>query len=137
MRRYMLDTDTATYLIRGKVPELDQRVAAVDPQSLCISAVTRGELLYGMRLKEGAHRLARVVDQFLARIVCLPWDADAATHFAAAAAELHLAGTPIGTMDTMIAGHAIAIDAILVTNNGRHFSRVEKLSIENWTGARG
>ena len=128
----MLDTDTASYLIRGKTTALDARVAAVPPKRICISAVTRGELLYGMQLKDGAHRLAQVVDQFLIRVQCLPWDDTAATHFAAIAAELHKAGTPIGSMDAMIAGHAVAVGAVLVTNNARHFARVAALNIENW-----
>ena len=133
MARYLLDTDIATYLIRGQTPVLDERIAAVAPEELCISAVTRGELLYGIKLKEGAHRLSRLVDQFLERVACVPWDADAATHFATVAAQLHRAGTPIGSMDTMIAGHAIALGTVLVTNNERHFSRVSGLRIENWT----
>jgi tRNA(fMet)-specific endonuclease VapC len=65
--------------------------------------------------------------------LCLPWNAAAATHFAAVAAALHRAGTPIGIMDTMIAGHAIARASVLVTNNERHFSQVNGLKVENWT----
>jgi tRNA(fMet)-specific endonuclease VapC len=133
MARYMLDTDIATYVIRGKMPALDERIASVAAEELCISAVTRGELLYGIKLKVGAHRLSRLVDQFLERVSCLPWDAAAATHFAIVAVELHRAGTAIGSMDTMIAGHAIALGSVLVTNNERHFSRVTGLKVENWT----
>jgi tRNA(fMet)-specific endonuclease VapC len=132
MPLYMLDTDTASYLLRGHVPALDARVAAVAPKRLCISAVTRGELLFGLKLKEGAHRLAQLIDQLFIRVPCLPWDEDAATHFAAVAADLHKAGTPIGSMDTMIAGHALATGAVLITNNDRHFSRVTGLRWENW-----
>ena len=133
MPLYMLDTDTVSYLVRGKTPALDVRVAAVSPKHLCISAVTRGELLYGLRLKDGAHRLTQLVDQFLLRVQCLPWDEAAATHFASIAADLHKAGTQIGSMDAMIAGHAMATGAVLVTNNARHFSRVAGLTVENWS----
>jgi tRNA(fMet)-specific endonuclease VapC len=132
MPLYMLATDTASYLLRGHVPALDARVAAVAPKRLCISAVTRGELLFGLKLKEGAHRRAQLLDQLFIRVPCLPWDEDAATHFAAVAADLHKAGTPIGSMDTMIAGHALATGAVLITNNDRHFSRVAGLRWENW-----
>lgn len=132
MRLYMLDTDTVSYLIRGKVPALDARIAAVPPKYLRISAVTRGELLYGLHLKSDAHRLAQLVDMFLRRVQCLAWDEDAATHFASVAAELHKTGTTIGSMDAMIAGHARASAAVLVTNNTRHFSRIADLKIENW-----
>ena len=135
MPLYMLDTDTASYLIRGKSPTLDARVAAIAPKYLCISAVTRGELLYGIQLKEGANKLAQVIDQFLIRVQCLPWDAAAATQFAAIAAGLHKAGAQIGSMDAMIAGHAVAVGAVLVTNNTRHFARVADLTIQNWSRA--
>jgi tRNA(fMet)-specific endonuclease VapC len=67
-------------------------------------------------------------------VQCLPWDEEAATHFAAIAADLHKAGTSIGSMDAMIAGHAVATHAVLVTDNARHFSRVVGLTIENWSG---
>ncbi len=129
----MLDTDTVSYLVRGKSPALDKRVSKTPPEDLCISAVTRGELLYGLHLKQGAHRLGKVIEQFLMRVQCLPWDEHAATHFATVAAQLHASGTPIGSMDAMIAGHAIAKKAILVTNNVRHFERVIGLRVENWT----
>lgn len=132
MPLYMLDTGTVSYLIRGKAPALDARIRAVPPKHLCISAVTRGELLYGLNLKDGAQRLAQLIELFLQRVRCLPWDEAAATHFASVAAELHRAGTTIGSMDAMIAGHARAAGAVLVTDNGRHFSRMSGLKIENW-----
>lgn len=132
MPQYMLDTDTVSFLIRGRTPVLDAHVANVAPKNLCISAVTRGELLYGLKLKDGAHRLEQLIDQFLVRVQCLPWDEAAATRFASIAAELHKAGTPIGGMDAMIAGHAMACGAVLVTNNARHFSRVTGIRVENW-----
>jgi tRNA(fMet)-specific endonuclease VapC len=129
---YMLDTDTVSDLVRGKSPALDARVREAAPAQLCISAVTRGELLYGLRGKDGAHRLEKVIEQFLARVHCLPWGEDAATRFATVAADLHRSGMPIGTMDAMIAGHALAEQAVLVTNNIRHFERVAGLRVENW-----
>jgi tRNA(fMet)-specific endonuclease VapC len=130
---YMLDTDTSSYLIRGSAPALDKRIRALAPEKVCISSVTRAELLFGVRLKDGATRLSRLVDQFLYRIKSLPWDAVAADRFAALAAELTRAGTPIGAMDAMIAGHALAVGAVLVTNNMRHYARVGGLLVENWT----
>lgn len=133
MPLYMLDTDTVSYLVRGKSPALDTHMATVLPKHLCISAVTRGELLYGLKLKDGAHRLAQVVDQFLLRVQCLPWDDAAATRFASIATGLHKAGMPIGSMDAMIAGHAVAAGAVLVTNNARHFSGVAGLTVANWS----
>ena len=89
-----------------------------------------------IRARERAPDLSRVVDQFLARVSGLPWDADAATHFATLAVELHRAGTPLGTTDTMVAGHAMAIGAILVVSNENHLPRVAGLRTENWTRRR-
>ena len=86
-----------------------------------------------IRLTEQAAHLSRVLDQFLTRVPCLPWDAEAATHFAGIAVDLHRTGSPIGSMDTMIAGHALAVGAVLVTGNERHFARVTGLKVENWT----
>lgn len=132
MALYMLDTDMASYLVKGTFSGLDAWISTTPHEQLCISAVTRGEMLYGIRLKEGAHRLAQVIDQFLRRMPCLAWDESAATRFADVAAELHKAGTPIGSMDAMIAGHAMAAGAVLVSNNARHFGRISGLRLENW-----
>ncbi len=129
----MLDTDTASYVIRGGSPRLDQRIAAVPMDDVCISAVTRAELLYGVRLKPGAERLARLVGAFLSRVRAVGWDESAADRFAIIAGDLNLAGQRIGPFDTMIAAHALAIDATLVTNDVAHFSGVSGLSVENWS----
>lgn len=130
--RYMLDTDTASYIIKGSHPALDRRLASMPATDVCISSVTRAELLYGVHRKPGAHHLARVVAQFLATISSLPWDDEAADRFARVAAELAIAGKSIGTFDTMIAAHAVAMDAVIVTNNVQHFSRVAGATVENW-----
>jgi tRNA(fMet)-specific endonuclease VapC len=68
----MLDTDSVSYLIRGNCPALDAHVARARPDDLCISAVTRGELLFGLELTPGAHRLAQLVDRFLQHVRSLP-----------------------------------------------------------------
>ncbi len=132
MALHMLDTDTASHLIRGTDHALDARISRIASSDLCISAVTRGEFLYGLRLLEGAYRLESLLDQLLRRVRSLAWDDAAAGHFATIASALHKAGTKIGTMDAMIAGHAFSVGAVLVTNNVRHFSRVEGLDVQNW-----
>ena len=129
----MLDTDTASYVIRGGRPRLDARIAAVPMGDVCISVITRAELLYGLRRRPGAERLARLVGAFLSRVRAVGWDEAAADRFASVAADLDLAGRRIGPFDTMIAAHALAIGATLVTNNTAHFSRVSGLAIENWS----
>ncbi len=133
---HMLDTDTASYLIRGESPKLDQRIRALRPGTLCISVITRSELLLGVALKPDSRTLARIVDEFLATIPSRSWDDAAAAEFARSAAHLQQTGQPIGAMDTMIAAHALALNAVLVTHNTRHFSRVPGLRIEDWCGSK-
>jgi predicted nucleic acid-binding protein len=86
-----------------------------------------------IRHMEQAQHLSRLVDEFFVRVSCFPWDADVATHFANVAIELHRVSTSISTTDMMIAGHAIAVGAVLVTSNERDFTRVRGLRLENWT----
>lgn len=129
----MLDTDIASYVIKGNAPKVDARLRNLDVRRVCISAVTRGELRFGVKLLPGANRLSAEVERFLNGVHTLPWDEAAADQFADVRADLHQNGTPIGSMDTMIAAHAKATGAILVTNNVKHFRLVKGLSVENWT----
>jgi tRNA(fMet)-specific endonuclease VapC len=128
----MLDTDTSSYVIKGNAPTVDAHLRSLDVAQVCISAVTRAELRVGVRRLRGANRLASEVEKFLAGVYTLPWDEVAADQFAEVRAGLERGGTPIGTMDTMIAAHAKALNAILVTNNVKHFRLVKGLAIENW-----
>jgi len=128
----MLDTDIASYAIKGNAPKVDAHLRNLDVRQVCISAVTRGELRFGVKLLPGANRLSAEVERFLSGVHTLPWDEAAADQFADVRADLQRNGTPIGSMDTMIAAHAKATGAILVTNNVKHFRLVKGLSVENW-----
>lgn len=129
---YMLDTDCASYLIRGSHPALDARVSRARPGQLAISMVTRGELLFAVERKGNPPRLQALVGRFLMQVSALAWDEAAAASYAVVRAALEQSGNPIGNLDTMIAAHAIATESVLVTNNQRHFSRVPSLRMENW-----
>ena len=129
---YLLDTDTCSYAIRNASTALDARLATASPDSLAISAVTRAELMFGLEKRGNPRELTRLVHGFLDRVAVMPWDAQAADHFAQLRALLERGGTPIGIFDTMIAGHALALKATLVTNNQKHFQKVKALKIENW-----
>jgi tRNA(fMet)-specific endonuclease VapC len=131
MTLYMLDTNAASEAMRGH-PAFDARLQALPPGQWCISAVTCSEIRYGVARRPEAVRLHRLVDEFLRVASILPWDAKAATRHGGLRAELKARGTPIGDFDKMIAAHALAIDAVVVTDNTRHFSRVPGLVIENW-----
>lgn len=135
MTLYMLDTDSASHLIRSAAPALDRRIRAEKSRSLCISCVTRGELLRGVALQPDSPRLAQLVDEFLSAISSRPWDDAAAAKYGPTAANLQRLGRPVGTMDALIAAHALALDAVLVTHNLRHFGHIPGLRVEDWTSA--
>jgi tRNA(fMet)-specific endonuclease VapC len=130
--RYLLDTNTASYIIKGNIPRVRERLLKVPMSGLLISAVTEAELLYGAARKSDSVRLKTAVDEFLLRVDSLPWDSNAARRYADLRAALEIAGTPMGNLDLMIAAHALAAEAILVTND-RSFFRLKHLKIEDWT----
>ena len=131
MSIYMLDTRIASAIIAGRV-DLDARLEALGPAWWCISAITRAELRFGVMRRPEATKLFRLVDAFLEDARTEPFDARAADEFGRLRAELERRGEGIGVADELIAAHALAIGAVVVTDNERHFSRVPRLSVENW-----
>lgn len=131
MTLYMLDTNAASEAVRGH-PEFDERLKSLPPGQWCISAVTCSEIRFGVAKKPEAVRLHRIVDEFLRIVPILPWDAKAANRHGELRADLQARGLPIGDFDEMIAAHALAVGAVVVTDNVRHFSRVPGLVLENW-----
>ncbi|ARP83530.1 hypothetical protein CAL12_23790 [Bordetella genomosp. 8] len=133
---FMLDTDVCSYLIRGHSRSVDARFRNTNPDRVCISVITRGELLYGIARRPDAKRLALLVSRFLDAMPVIPWESGAADVYANVRAQLEAAGTPIGYADTMIAAHAIDSNAVLVTNNARHYERIDitGFKYESWAG---
>lgn len=130
----MLDTDTASFIIKGRSPSVQQKLAAIDPSMICISAISRAELMYGLKALSPEHRVHLGVRRFLQIVSILPWDSDAAAYYAEIKHQILTSGQPIGEMDMMIAAHSLSACAVLVTNNTRHFSRVRlPLTLANWT----
>ena len=131
---HMLDTDTVSYALRdfGGAHVL-RKLKALGPRDACVSAMTRAELLYGLKRLPAQHRLHVGVKKFLDSVDVFPWNSEGAEFYADIRHDLTRAGTPIGEMDMLIAAHAIAADAILVTNNVRHFKRIKlPLMMVNW-----
>jgi tRNA(fMet)-specific endonuclease VapC len=132
----MLDTDCCIELLRGRAPRVVERIAQVGLEQVHVSTITVGELLAGAaRSARQNENTARVV-QFCASLQIVPFDDRAAARYAQTRASLEIRGTPIGPMDMLIAGHALALDATLVTTlvtgNDREFGRVVGLRVENW-----
>ena len=130
--RYLLDTNTASYIIKGNIPRVRERLLKVPMSQVLISAVTEAELLFGAARKREAVRLKTGIDEFLLRVDSLPWDSNAARRYADVRAALETAGTAMGNLDMMIAAHAWAEEAVLVTND-RSFRRLKELKIKDWT----
>lgn len=130
--RYLLDTNIASYVIKGNIPAVRRRMVRVPMAQLAISAVTEGELRYGAARRPDAASLRFIVEEFLLRMTILPWDSEAAQHHGQIRAAFEREGQPMGNLDTMIGAHALALGAVLVTNDPA-FTRIEALKIEDWT----
>ena len=131
MKRYLLDTNTVSHLIKGH-PAVAQRVVAVPMASLCISAITEGELLFGLAKRPDAKRLHLLVQEFLRRVDVLPWDSSIAKYYGTVRADMERPGKILAPLDMLIAVHTLCVGAVLVTND-RAFCQVADLSIEDWT----
>ncbi len=130
---HMLDTDTASYVIKGRSPAIEAKLALILPSMVCISVMTRAELLYGLKRLPADHRLHLAVRQFLKIVRMLPWDAEAADWYADIRHQIMGSGQTIGELDMMIAAHSLSAGAVLVTNNIRHYQRIEApLILDNW-----
>ena len=132
---FMLDTDTCIFLLRGDSPALAARVQSVPLQQQVMSAVTFAELSYGVQASAAAKRKQNqsVLDSLVLHLAVLDWPQDAAKHYAEIRADLKKRGAQLGAADLMIAAHARAMGAIVVTNNVKDFPRVKGLAAENWT----
>ena len=133
MQLYMLDTNTASYIIKGEPVVVREHLLEVPMASVCISSITQAELLRGVAKKPEAKRLPIAVKEFLIRVEIMPWDSDAAEAYARLCTACESEGTPLGTMDMLIAAHSIAVGAILVTNEQTFFRIKHYLSLEDWT----
>jgi tRNA(fMet)-specific endonuclease VapC len=129
---YLLDTNTVSFALRGRAPRVVSRLSKLKRDRVGISAITAMELRYGVaRNPAAAIRVA--VEALLETVMVVPLAPSVAKAYGAIRAGLERAGTPIGALDTIIAAHAVDLDAILVTNNLREFGRVPGLACEDWS----
>jgi tRNA(fMet)-specific endonuclease VapC len=127
----MLDTNTISQLIRVH-PTVSRRVTTTPMASLRMSAITQGELLFGLAKRPEATRLHRAVRELLRRVDVLPWDSAAAECYGTIRAAMTRLGHVLAPLDLLIAAHALSVGAVLVTND-RAFGMVDALPIEDWS----
>lgn len=132
---FLLDTDTVSYILRGQGPAA-ARLTAHQPSEVSISALTLAELRFGAERRR-SRKLHGIIDAFTRTVAVLPFDGAAAAAFGRVQAALETKGTPIGTLDTLIASHALALNCTLVSNNLKHFSKVKGLKVVNWSAEAG
>ena len=129
----LLDTDTTSYIIKGKPAMVRENLRQFAMSDICISAITEAELLRGVAKKPEAKHLPVVVNEFLLRVTILPWDSNAARTYAELRTVCEKEGKSLGTMDMLIAAHCVAVGAKLVTHD-KAFRHLKKyLVIEDWT----
>ena len=130
--RYMLDTNICIYAIKHKPERVLTRLQEHDPEEICISSITYAELVHGVEKSKAVEKNRIALALLLANIEIMKFDSLAAESYGKIRAELEKSGTPIGPLDTMIAGHAQSLGFTVVTNNTKEFKRVSGLKIENW-----
>ena len=127
----MLDTNTVSHLLKGQALVV-RRVVAAPMASLCVSAITEGELRFGLAKRPDAKALHRAVAQLLLRVDVLPWDGAVARRYGTVRADMERQGKVLAPLDMLIAAHALDAGAVLVTND-RAFRQLAKLDVEDWT----
>ena len=130
--KYMLDTNICIYAIKNKPEKVLNTLKEKLNDGICISAITLAELAHGVEKSAAREKNRAALLRFLTILTVLPFDDLAAAEYGEVCADLQRKGTPIGTMDMLIAAHAKTEGLILVTNNTREFERVDGLNLENW-----
>lgn len=127
----LLDTNICIYIINAKPPAVLARFHQYRLGDIGLSTVVAAELAFGVA-KSNSARNRQALEGFLAPLEVVPFDEDAVWVYGALRADLESRGQPIGALDTMIAAHALSMNALLVTNNTREFERIPGLKLENW-----
>ena len=130
---YMLDTNTASYIIKGEPAVIRERLRNVPMANVCVSAITEAELLRGVAKKPEAKHLPVAVKEFLLRVEILPWDSDAADAYAQLRTACENEGKPLGNMDMLIAAHSVAVGAVLITNDKAFYNVEHHLMLDDWS----
>jgi tRNA(fMet)-specific endonuclease VapC len=128
----MLDTDISSYIMKRSNAQVLKKLQRVPIGDVCISAISRCELAYGVEVSPRRRQDQAALDVYLRHVAVLDYPSDAALDYAVIRADLKKRGIMIGANDLLIAAHARCLGLTLVTNNMREFSRVQGLKVENW-----
>lgn len=129
---YMLDTNICIYIIKRKPQAVIERFLQTEISQIGISSITLSELFYGVSKSSKPDQNQIALAQFIAPLEILPYDDQAAQHYGNLRAHLERQGKTIGSLDMLIAAHALSATSTLVTNNENEFNRIPNLNIENW-----
>ncbi|HMD08902.1 MAG TPA: type II toxin-antitoxin system VapC family toxin [Candidatus Acidoferrum sp.] len=136
MPRFLLDTNTVSYALRGDPPSVRERLRRIPMAQICISSITEAELLLGLALKPEAKKLAELVNQFLLGVTSLPWDSAAAQAYAGLSAASWKQGKRLAAMDMLVAAHAFSTGLTLVTSDRSFRNLRPRLLIADWSKPR-
>jgi tRNA(fMet)-specific endonuclease VapC len=128
----MLDTDTSSYIMKRSHDTVLRRLQTVSIGVVCISVITKAELLFGVEVSPRREQDTAALTEYLRHVEVLDFPDEAASHYAQIRAVLRARGAMIGANDLFIAAHARSLALTLVTNNTGEFGRVADLKIENW-----
>jgi tRNA(fMet)-specific endonuclease VapC len=129
----MIDTNTISYVIKGKSPASRAKLANLQHGELaCISVITEAEIQYGLAKNPNATVLRSTLEGFFAKIQVLPWGREEAQTYGSLRARQEAAGKPLGNLEMLIAAHAISVGAILVTNDLAFSHLPRLLATEKW-----
>lgn len=130
--KFLLDTNICIYLIKQKPPEVLQKFNSYQIGDIGISSITVAELKFGVQKSQFPNKNNQALEKFLLPLQIVDFDRAAADTYGVIRAMLEKQGTPIGSLDTLIAAHALSLEVILITNNEKEFSRVPNLKLDNW-----
>jgi tRNA(fMet)-specific endonuclease VapC len=129
--KYLLDANAISHIVRFPTGKVAERLTEVGSEMVFTSIIVSAEVMFGVR-KKGSDDLTRKVVAVLSKLAVAPFIQPADESYAEVRSRLEKGGRPIGPNDLFIAAHALALDATLVTDNEKEFSRVPGLKIENW-----
>jgi tRNA(fMet)-specific endonuclease VapC len=129
---YMLDTNIVSHIMQGRDTELLEKLASVTVGDVVISSVTLAELQYGLHRKGQPARLKYAMEQVLLRIDVLPWDEPVAQCYGELCAALEARGVSLGDLDMMIAAHAVAVEATLVSRDKAFRQAPDRFTVAVW-----